>query len=375
VTTFILDASPTFPPGSTVKAYPFYDQTPLNAEPVGTVAATATVASAGTATFTGLGDNTPYWAAASVSGVWRWKGFRTPVAGAAGTAESDPIASAALTTHAADTTAHNLTAQLAAKENTGVAVAKSLVDAKGDLLTATADNTPARLGVGADGAVLTAASGQATGLQWATASAGIAPSLVDAKGDLLVGTADNTVARQAVGTDGQVLTADSAQTSGLKWGSSSSATWVVLTSDVSNSTTTLADVTGMSFSVTANKAYWFEMDVLATSASTTAAPQIAVNGPASPTLLYYEIQGFIILDTYQASATTVPSYVAATAYDTVWAQQTAPSTIGLPLYIRVRGSINNGANAGTVILRLRSETAATAVTVKTNSVVRWKQLN
>jgi len=46
---------------------------------------------------------------------------------------------------------------------------------------------------------------------------GIAKSLIDAKGDLIVGTADNTVARLAAGTDGHVLTADSAQTAGVKW--------------------------------------------------------------------------------------------------------------------------------------------------------------
>jgi hypothetical protein len=50
------------------------------------------------------------------------------------------------------------------------AIGELLVDAKGDLLTATADNTPARLAVGTDGHVLKAASGQATGLQWAAAT-------------------------------------------------------------------------------------------------------------------------------------------------------------------------------------------------------------
>ena len=42
-------------------------------------------------------------------------------------------------------------------------------------------------------------------------------ALIDAKGDLVVGTADNTVARVAVGSNGQVLVADSAQTAGIKW--------------------------------------------------------------------------------------------------------------------------------------------------------------
>jgi hypothetical protein len=45
----------------------------------------------------------------------------------------------------------------------------------------------------------------------------VAKSLVDAKGDLLVGTADNTVARIGIGTDGYLLTADSSTTEGLKW--------------------------------------------------------------------------------------------------------------------------------------------------------------
>jgi hypothetical protein len=42
-------------------------------------------------------------------------------------------------------------------------------------------------------------------------------STIDAKGDLLAGTADNTIGRLAVGTNGQILTADSAETTGLKW--------------------------------------------------------------------------------------------------------------------------------------------------------------
>jgi hypothetical protein len=52
------------------------------------------------------------------------------------------------------------------------AIQNAIVDAKGDLIAATAADTPARLAVGTNGQVLTADSTASTGLAWATASAG-----------------------------------------------------------------------------------------------------------------------------------------------------------------------------------------------------------
>lgn len=60
-----------------------------------------------------------------------------------------------------------------------------------------------------------------------TANAAIAKSLVDEKGDLLVGTADNTVARLPVGTNNYVLTADSTQTAGVKWATVAAGSYAV----------------------------------------------------------------------------------------------------------------------------------------------------
>ena len=52
------------------------------------------------------------------------------------------------------------------------AIQNAIVDAKGDLIAATAADTPARLAVGTNGQVLTADSTAATGLTWATPAGG-----------------------------------------------------------------------------------------------------------------------------------------------------------------------------------------------------------
>ena len=58
------------------------------------------------------------------------------------------------------------------------AVAKSIVDAKGDLIAATAADTVSRLAVGANNTVLTADSSTATGLKWATPASGGGMTLI-----------------------------------------------------------------------------------------------------------------------------------------------------------------------------------------------------
>jgi len=58
----------------------------------------------------------------------------------------------------------------------GTLIPKSLVDAKGDILVATANDTPARLGVGGNGQVLIADSAQSTGVKWGTAP-GLSPDV------------------------------------------------------------------------------------------------------------------------------------------------------------------------------------------------------
>ena len=59
----------------------------------------------------------------------------------------------------------------------GSGIPDTIFDAKGDLVAATAADTPARLAVGTNAQVLTADSAEATGMKWATPSAGAAGAM------------------------------------------------------------------------------------------------------------------------------------------------------------------------------------------------------
>jgi hypothetical protein len=80
---------------------------------------------------------------------------------------------------------------------------------------------------------------------------------IDAKGDLIAGTAADTFARLAVGTNGQTLVADSTASTGLKWASPTSKVVQIVTStystETTNSTTTFAD-TGLTATITPTSA-------------------------------------------------------------------------------------------------------------------------
>jgi len=93
----------------------------------------------------------------------------------------------------------------------------------------------------------------------ASNSTGSKPTLIDAKGDLLVGTAADTAGRLVVGTNTYILTADSAETTGLKWAAPAAGGKVlqVVSATYATATTTTSQTyadTGLTASITPSSA-------------------------------------------------------------------------------------------------------------------------
>jgi hypothetical protein len=93
---------------------------------------------------------------------------------------------------------------------------------------------------GTTGQVLAKASGTDLDFSWVAQddSNAIQNAIVDAKGDLIGATAADTPARLAVGTNGQVLTADSTAATGLKWANAGKVLQVVQGTYATDTTTT-----------------------------------------------------------------------------------------------------------------------------------------
>ena len=94
--------------------------------------------------------------------------------------------------------------------------------------------------------ITTAATPNAVKSAFDLANGAIAKTIVDAKGDLIAATAADTVSRLAIGTNGQVLTADSTAATGMKWAAAAGGSGLTLlsTTTLSTTTTTISGISG-----------------------------------------------------------------------------------------------------------------------------------
>jgi hypothetical protein len=125
-------------------------------------------------------------------------------------------------------------------ETLGDSIDASLVDLKG----------------GTTGQVLTKASGTDMDFSWTAVDPLV---ILDAKGDLITATAADTPARLAVGTNGHILTADSTAATGLKWAAPAAAGKVlqvvnaIYSTPTTSTSSTFAD-TGLTATITPTSA-------------------------------------------------------------------------------------------------------------------------
>lgn len=116
--------------------------------------------------------------------------------------------------------------------------------------------------------------------------------------------------------------------------------------DVTTTSTTFVNVTGLTWYVAASTSYTFACRLAYTTTGGSADANeldLSVNGPASPSAVRYTV-------TYAQTATTVNAW-SANAYDTDGPN--TGSTPGTVLPAVIRGTIENGLTAGAVFIRMR----------------------
>jgi len=267
-------------------------------------------------------------------------------------------------------------------------ISKTLFDAN-TILEATTDDTPAALTVAEQTLVGRITAGNIAALSATqartllnvedgadvtdatnvNAAGAVMESDVDAKGDLLVGTADNAVSRLAVGTNDQVLTADSGEATGVKWaaaGGAAQGTAILKTADETvTSSTTLQNDDELFFSVAANENVLFEGDFLMAPGGDPGDMKIGFSYPTGGALYWSGSLAFITWpDTTAQSLTSLAS--GATAFGQIDATLLKGKK-GLFMYI-------GGANAGTLqTVWAQANSSVTGSTMAKGSVLRiWR---
>lgn len=183
-----------------------------------------------------------------------------------------------------------------------------------------------------------------------------------AEGDLLY-RGSSSWSRLAKGTANQVLAMNSGATA-PEWISKDTGIRSILainTADQTSTSTSLANITSLTFSIAASETWYFEALLNVSASSAAGTPCISVNGPASPSSVDFNV--FRLGTVLQTNS----NHTAFEAVDTTAASGASS------LLTRVSGRIVNGANAGTIALRVRRQGGSGTATIHENSILRaWR---
>lgn len=147
-------------------------------------------------------------------------------------------------------------------------------------------------------------------------------------------------------------------------------TAVVLGSDVINNNAvanTIADVTGLSFSVTANKMYYFKFVIYYTAAATATGSRWAVKCTAGTAA------NLSMTSEYSLTTTTTTRNANVQGFDLPAASNATSAATGNNMAV-MEGYFKPTAD-GTFIARFASEVLSSAITAKAGSVVYYQQLD
>jgi hypothetical protein len=256
-------------------------------------------------------------------------------------------------------------------ETLGDSIDASLVDLKGGTtgqVLSKASNTDM------DFTWVTDAAGDITGVTAGTGISGGGTSgtvtvtnsmatTIDAKGDLIGGTGADAFARLAVGANGTILTADSAEATGMKWaaaaGGGATILSVIKSADQSvTSNTSPVNDSQLKFAVAANEKFLFQVWLYTTSANSTPCMVYTASGPSGSTVVWsppdvYTSAGGTANSTGATGGTTLTHFVDGNTRIAV-----------------MFGTITNGSTAGDLQIQWAQNTSsATATTVKAGSYI------
>lgn len=159
-----------------------------------------------------------------------------------------------------------------------------------------------------------------------TANAAIAKSTITTKGDLIVGTGAGTFTRQGVGSNGQVLVADSAEADGVKWATPSVGALTLVTSTTFSGASTVS-LPNSTFTST-YKNYKIVFIIESNTTTTSLIGRYRASGSDNTGTTYYSALSIARVD---GSSATQSNSSAGTSFTMGFSATGTPGTLGLSL--------------------------------------------